>query len=306
MKSLKFAFGAALAAVMMAGGAQAADAAKSEAAASAKKVVRHESELDKKVPQPFWVQIPPSKETLESAKIPRTADGLPNIFAEWVANWRTIAPDGREPRELRPTDRIKPEDFASKEKYMEFVNRDMRSSPQNSCDPSGAPRIVSSPYKLEIVRSEEGARLEKVIFLNEQYNIIRRAYTGDFKIQPNLEVRGKWGASNGEWQDRSGDGKPDTFFVKTTGLNGNWLEQPGLVYEDGTEFTEEYWLSEDGNILHMLETIIDPKTYSKPIKHHVWWNRAKTDAEATHDEYYCNVESATPELLLLRYNNAKK
>ncbi|MBP1884359.1 hypothetical protein [Sinorhizobium mexicanum] len=301
VKSLKFTFGAALAVVMMAGGAHAADAAAPE-----KKVVRHESKLDKKVPQPFWVQIPPSKETLESTKIPRTADGLPNIFAEWVANWRTIAPDGREPRELRPTDRIKPEDFASKEKYMEFVNRDMSTNPANRCIPSGGARIVSSPYKLEIVRTEEGARHQKVVFLNEQYSIIRRAYVGDFKIQPNQEVRGQWGASNGEWQDRSGDGKPDTFFVKTTGLNGSWLEQPGLTYDDGTEFTEEYWLSEDGNTLHMLETITDPKTYSKPIKHHIWWSRAKTDAEAVHDEYICYVESATPELLLLKYNSAKK
>src|SRR5690606_6898113 len=44
--------------------------------------------------EPFWTEIPPTAEQLESPDIPRTADGLPNIFTEWAPNWRTIAPNG--------------------------------------------------------------------------------------------------------------------------------------------------------------------------------------------------------------------
>src|SRR5690606_22338774 len=103
-------------------------------------------------------------------------------------------------------------------------------NPSNKCIPHGGARIMSTPYKLEIVRSGEGARFEKVIFLNEQFNIIRRAYM-DAEIEENTDVRGIWGTSHGEWVDRSGDGQMDTLVVETTGLNGSWVEQTGLVYE---------------------------------------------------------------------------
>jgi len=250
--------------------------------------------------QPFWTQVPPPNEVLDSPDVPRTADGLPNIFSEWAPNWRTIAPNGREPRELHEGDRILPEDFASEEKYLEWVNRDLQENPSNTCVPHGGGRIMSTPYKLEIVRSGEGARFEKVVFLNEQFNIIRRAYM-DQAPEPDVDVRGIWGTSTGAWEDRSGDGQMDTLVVKTTGLKGSWVEQTGLVYADGAEVQEEYWLSEDGNILHMLYTLTDPVTYAHPIQHHIWWSKPTTDAQATHDEYVCFIESAAPELLLEKY-----
>ena len=259
--------------------------------------------------EPFWVEIPPDPAVLESADVPRTEEGLPDIFSEWTANWRTIAPNGQDVRFLSAEEghRIVPSDFASEEEYLAWVNRDESTHPANRCIPHGGPRIMSTPYKLEIVRSGDSARLDKIILLNEQWHIIRRVYMDDNaeeRVLPNEDVRGIWGTSYGDWVDRSGDGQVDTLRVETVGINGpSWLEQTGLVYSDEATFTEEYWLSEDGNILHMLYTLNDPVTYSNPIEHHIWWDRATTDAEATHDEYVCFVESARPELLLERYQN---
>lgn len=255
--------------------------------------------------RPFWVQVPPSKEVLESPDMPRTADGLPDIFSEWVDHYQPLHPRGQPDRILRPEDGdlILPEDFASEEQYQAFLDRDTGTNPQITCIPPGVARVVGQPYKLEIVRSGPGAFLDKIVFLHEVEHIIRKAYFGK-PIEPDVDLRPYWGTSTAEWVDASGDGKIDMLVVETEGFRGSWLEQIGFTYADGSTLREEYWLNEDGSILHLREILTDPKTYSHPIEHHIWWERANTAEKARFDEYHCAIDTAQPQRIMERYGLA--
>jgi hypothetical protein len=277
-----------------------ASAAALACAASAPAQVQQRVRLEQ-----FWAEIPPSKETLESPSLPRTHDGLPDFFSQWQPNWRTLAPNGQHVRQLTAEDQIHPDDFATEARYLEWVNRDLNTSPSNACIPNGAARFFSNPYLVEFTRTGENAIHDQIVMIDEIHHGIRHVFMSpDVELETNRYTRGNWGVSRGEWQDRSGDGEMDTLVVNTDGLTANWIDQTGLTHEDGATLTEEFWLSEDGAILHMLWTLEDPATYAHPIKQHFWFDRP-TDAEsAIYEEYICSFDSAEPDQLLERYQNA--
>lgn len=236
--------------------------------------------------RPFWTEIPPPNSVLDSPDVPRTEDGLPDVFAEWLDHYQPLIPRGQATRDLRAEDGdlVLPEDFVSPEAYQAFLDRSAAENPQIICIPPMAGRIVGQPYKLEILRSGDGARLDKIVFLHEVESVIRKAYLDYPDLEPNLDLRPYWGTSKAKWEDRSGDGQMDTLAVHTEGIVGGWIEQIGLTYETGATVDEVYWLNEDGSILHLDYTLTDPKTYAHPIKHHIWWERADNDADATFNE----------------------
>ena len=252
--------------------------------------------------QQFWAEIPPSKKTLESPNVPRTHDGLPDIFGQWRSNWRTLAPNNLHDRKLTEKDQIQQKDFATEADYLDWVNRDLNTSPSVMCIPNGAARFFSNPYLVEFFRTGEHSRYDQILAVDEIYHGMRHFFMDpNVEIEPNKWTRGNWGVSKGQWQDRSGDGKVDMLVVETVGLTANWIDQTGLTHDDGATLTEEFWLNDDGSILHMLWTLTDPKTYAHPIKQHFWWNRPSQDDSPIFEEYICSFDSAEPEQYLERF-----
>jgi len=246
----------------------------------------------------------PATTILDNPDIARTEDGFPDIFGEWDFEWSRIGPQqADEDRHIPAEDnyRLMPEDFVSEAKYQEWQDRSLADIPTNNCVPHHAPRIALRTSNLEIVRTGPSATIDKVIFLHEQFNVIRKAYVS-YHPEPDMAARPTWGTTTGEWIDRSGDGKPDTFVAVTRGMQGNWVDQTGVVYETGAVLTEEWWLNPDGVMVQhwILE---DPKTYAHPMHHVQYFKRYDKEADAVFDEYVCNLESARVELVMQRYQN---
>ena len=247
----------------------------------------------------------PKPSYLDSPNMPRTADGLPNIFGEWEFHWARLGPqqaDDERHLSAEEGDRILPEDFANDKMFEEWKTRKLADIPTNNCVPHHAPRIALRTSRMEVVRSAPGSMIDKVIFLHQQFNIIRKAYIS-YHPEPDLASRPNWGTSIGEWIDRSGDGQVDTFVMTTRGMEGSWIDQTGVTYETGATLTEEYWLNADGSEMIQHWILEDPKTYSHPIHHVQWFTRYTDIKDAVYDEYVCNLESARPELILQRYLN---
>lgn len=256
-------------------------------------------------PTDVWTALvwPPTNEMLESTDVPRTTDGLPDIFREWDFEWARIGPqqaDGERHLSAEEGHRILREDFASERRFKEWETRSLVDIPTNNCVPHHSPRMAVRASNLEIVRSGDNALIDKVIFLHEQFNVIRKAYIS-LHPEPDLAARPTWGTANGEWIDRSGDGEVDTLVVVTRGMVGSWVDQTGVTYETGTVLTEEYWLNEDGTKMYQHIIIEDPKTYAHPIHHTQNFQVWPTAEEAVYDEYVCNLESARPDLIMQRY-----
>lgn len=130
-----------------------------------------------------------------------------------------------------------------------------------ACLPHGTPRIMYTPYPMQIVQ-----RPEVVAFLFEVNHNIRLAYVNEaLSSDPDPTYMG---SSVAHWQG-------NTLIVETNGLNNKiQIDRAGLPQSEATRVTEQLELIDGGAKLRNKITIVDDTLYSAPWSFTVEYTRA--------------------------------
>jgi len=202
-----------------------------------------------------WLKVPP-------AKVPRTAEGKPNLSAP--------APrllDGKpdlsgiwEPANNRYVQNIaadlKPEDVP----YQPWAKAlfDERKTGAHSkedqpanCLPQGVPRINAAPAPWKLVQTPAF-----IAIVYEAFNLWRQIFLDGREVAPDAPP--SWlGYSTGKWQG-------DALIVDTKGFNGKaWIDQLGRPSTDALHVIERFQRKDFGH-MEIQITIDDPNAYTKP------------------------------------------
>ena len=156
------------------------------------------------------------------------------------------------------------------------VANESKYDPEGYCLPPGGPRLMATPYPMEIIQLPEQKRI--IMTFEGATHIWREIYmdgrphpTGD-DLNPTY-----LGHSVGRWEG-------DTLVVDVVGFNeGTWLDYSGHPHTDQLHVIEKFTRPNKGT-LHYEATIDDPGAYTKP-----WtaaWNISwRQNAELA--EYIC-------------------
>ena len=132
-------------------------------------------------------------------------------------------------------------------------------------------------YPFEILKSEE-----RFTFLYEVDSEVRRVYMNK-KEPPSYYPTSGMGFSNGYWNGSD-------LIIETQLLEGNVRDFRGEPISDGAKMHERYTLSEDGETLSAVLTLLDPENYEKPpIRRRKWTRNPSTEIypyECDPDSFY--------------------
>jgi hypothetical protein len=203
------------------------------------------------------------------ARVPRTADGKPNLNGIWQtfggANWNLedhgasagpffqegaigAIPAGQSVLEGGGDIPYTPAALA---KRNENARNRLTADPEVKCYMPGIPRATYMPYPFQIVQSPQN-----ILFAYEYASANRVV---NMQKPTEAPVDSWMGWSNGKWEG-------DTLVVDVTGLNGNaWLDRAGNYTTDSTHVVERFNLI-DADHLNYEATIEDAKLYTKPWK----------------------------------------
>jgi hypothetical protein len=195
-------------------------------------------------------------------KIPRSADGTPNLSAPlppkkadghadlsgiWIA----------QPSKLHDaTAGLKPDDVQILPAYAQlFAERKSgdraNEDPDAHCLPQGVPKIHQTPLPFKIVQEHD-----LVVILYEAFGQYRQVFL-DGRPLPEDPNPQWFGYSIGHWEG-------DTLVVQSNGFNGKaWLDQAGHPTSEALKTTERYRRIDFGH-LEITTTIDDPDVYKKP------------------------------------------
>ena len=211
---------------------------------------------------------PAGRGAAPAARVPRTADGKPNLNGIWQAmagaNWNledhgaSAGPFFQEgavgaiPAGQSVVDGGDiPYTPAALAKRNENARNRLTQDPEVKCYMPGIPRANYMPYPFQIVQSPQN-----VLFAYEYASSNRVVNMG----KPTEAPVDSWmGWSNGKWVG-------DTLEVDVTGFNGNaWLDRAGNYTTDGTHVVERFTLM-DADHINYEATITDPKLFTRPWK----------------------------------------
>jgi hypothetical protein len=148
--------------------------------------------------------------------------------------------------------------------------------PEGYCLPPGGPRMLATPYPMEIIQQPEHKR---IIMIFEGATHIWREIHMDGRPHPKGDDLNPTylGHAVGHWQQ-------DTLVVDVVGFNeGTWLDYFGHPHTDLLHVVERY-SRPNKNTLHYEATIDDPGAYTKPFT--VAWD-IPWDATDELKEYIC-------------------
>jgi hypothetical protein len=229
-----------------------------------------------------WIAGMPVEGQAPAARIPRTADGKPDLNGIWqalnTANYDLQAHTARAAMALRPGpvgpvpaaavvalgavgavpggdgvvegDEIPYQPWAAekkKENQENWLTRD----PEIKCYLPGVPRATYMPYAFQIFQSN------KATFIAYEYaGAVRNVYMKD----PGPAPLDSWmGQSVGRW-----DG--DTFVIDVTGFNDQtWFDRSGNFHSEALHVVERYTMTGRDHIQYEA-TIEDPKVFTRPWK----------------------------------------
>jgi hypothetical protein len=135
-----------------------------------------------------------------------------------------------------------------------FKNRDLKDDPTALCHYPGVPRIMSSPYPMQIIQTPE------YVVMAFEYMQLWRVVPTDHREHPKNVQPTFMGDSVGWWEG-------DTFVVDTIGLNDKtWLDTAGHQHSDALHVIERFRRTAPDTIV-LNFTVDDPKMYSKPWNH---------------------------------------
>ena len=150
--------------------------------------------------------------------------------------------------------------------------------PNVRCVSPGIVAIVAwGAYPFEVLNSDN-----RLTFLYEVDSEVRRIYL-DEKEPPEYYPASGMGFSNGYW-----DG--DELIIETQMLEGNVRDFRGEPISEGARMHERYSISEDGDTLSAVITLLDPDNYKQPpIRRRKWVKNPITEIypyECDPDSFY--------------------
>jgi hypothetical protein len=139
--------------------------------------------------------------------------------------------------------------------------------PEGYCLPPGGPRMMATPYQMEIVQLPEHNRI--IMIFEGATHIWREIYMDGRQFPEGDDLNPTYlGYSIGRWADK------DTLVVETRGFNENsWLDYFGHPHTDLMRVTER-WTRPNKATLHYEARIEDPGAYTAPftVAWDVPWN----------------------------------
>jgi len=123
-----------------------------------------------------------------------------------------------------------------------------------ACFPHGMPRLMESPYPIEIVQTPG-----RITFLHEVAHEVRRIYL-DQKHPKGLKDT-FLGHSVGHWEG-------DTLVVDTIGINDkSFIDDEGEAHSNQEHLTERYRKINGGREIELTMTVDDPVTLEHPYSY---------------------------------------
>jgi hypothetical protein len=149
-----------------------------------------------------------------------------------------------------------------KPQYLELLKKRIRlknagvpeADASTQCFPHGMPRIMESPYPIEIVQVPG-----EIVFLHEVAHNARRIYLD--RAHPKNPGHTFLGHSVAHWEG-------DTLVVDTVGLNDRtFIDDEGEAHSDQEHVIERYRKIEGGAKIELTMTVEDPVTLEKPYSY---------------------------------------
>src|SRR5688572_15950464 len=152
--------------------------------------------------------------------------------------------------------------------------------PEGYCLPPGGPRLMATPYQMEIIQLPEHKRI--LMFFEGATHIWREIYMDGRKFPDGDALNPTYlGMSVGRFEN------PDTLVVENKGFNENsWLDYFGHPHTDLMEVTER-WSRPNKGQLRYEATVNDPGAYTRPFT--IMWENITWDTDLTPElpEYIC-------------------
>ena len=220
---------------------------------------------------------------------PRLADGTPNLGPTEPGKGYWVPRQHRDYAEvLVSPDEIPYQPWARA--LAEYRRaRDSKYDPQGRCLPPGGPRMMTTPYPMEILQLPEQGRI--LMIYEGNAHVFRIVYT-DGREHPDRDSMAPTflGHSTGHWEG-------DTLVIDTVGFNENaWIDMAGDPRTDRLHLIERLTRT-DLHTLRYEATIDDPGAYTEPwtIAFDIHW-----DPDGQIQEYICQennrwLESLTDE-----------
>ena len=179
-------------------------------------------------------------------------------------------------RTYRQLDRSEPPFLpAARTEWLRHIQAEKDGSPigdaPTRCYPHGVPRIVASPYPIQIVQTPGLLTILHEVGHNIRYVHMDQEHPKDVK-------RSFLGHSVGHWEG-------DTLVVDTVGFNDRTrIDEEGITHSLQLHVIERYRKINDGQVLEDIITIDDPTNFSKP-----WQARRNFDwrPDLRLSEYIC-------------------
>jgi hypothetical protein len=119
------------------------------------------------------------------------------------------------------------------------------------CWPHGVPRVMNSPYPLQIIQSAG-----ETVIVHEVAHNVRHIYMD--QPHPQTLEASFMGDSVGHWEG-------DTLVVDTIGLNDRtWIDEIGVIHGKQLHVIERLRKIEEGHALENLIRIEDPEYFTQP------------------------------------------
>lgn len=242
----------------------------------------------------IWQGIPAEAQTAapaatayenpDSLRDPRVARDVPNISGVWVPQGygRRVQPmDGSETPWQPWSKKVFDERAAAEEAGAPLFD------PTAACLPSGNPRLIASPYPIEIIQTPDVLYL-----LHETHHMIRMVHMN--KPMPSWESLKPtyMGYSVGHWEG-------DTLVIETAGLiRHTQVDEAGTPKTAAMKITERYRKTSP-TAMEATFTLDDPGAFTKPWTAVRRWNQ-RPDVRLA--EYTCeeNNRNAPDENGVLR------
>jgi hypothetical protein len=201
-------------------------------------------------------------------KLPRTADGKPDLNGIWqamnTADWDLQAHSSGPGAvsSLGAIGAIPPGESvvdggtipylpAAAAKQKENYRKRWTDDPEIKCFMPGVPRATYLPYPFQIVQGSD-----TILFTYQYAGAVRTVRMGTKEKSP---VDSWMGWNVGHW-----DG--DTLVIDVTSLNDQtWLDRAGNFHSDALHVVERY-TPRTADIIDYEATLEDPKVFSKPWK----------------------------------------
>ena len=150
---------------------------------------------------------------------------------------------------------LKPEYLRILERRIRAKNRGTpEADASTQCMPHGMPRIMESPYPIEIVQTPG-----RITFLHEVAHNLRRIWLD--RDHPKHPTATFLGDSVGHWEG-------DTLVVDTIGLNDRtFIDDEGSSHSTQEHVVERYRKIDDGATLELIMTVEDPVTLEHPYSY---------------------------------------